>query len=44
MRPALERAFNSGKTSVINIIPDKSVLAPQLQGRVEYYRKIFAGE
>ncbi len=44
LRPALERAFNSGKTSVINVIPDKSVVAPQLAGRMEYYRKIFAGE
>jgi len=44
LRPALERAFNSGKTSVINVIPDNTILAPQLQGRVEYYKKMFAGE
>ena len=41
IKPALERAFNSGKTSVINVIPDKTVLAPQLAGRIEYYRKLF---
>ncbi|UCH51904.1 MAG: hypothetical protein JSV54_03940, partial [Chloroflexota bacterium] len=44
LKPALERAFNSGKTSVINVIPDNTVLAPQLAGRMEYYRKLFAGE
>jgi len=41
LRPALERAFNSGKTSVINVIPDKTVVAPQLAGRMEYYKKLF---
>jgi len=41
LKPALERAFNSGKTSVINVIPDKTVLAPQLAGRIEYYKKLF---
>jgi len=30
IRPALERAFNSGKTSLINVIPDNTVLPPQL--------------
>jgi acetolactate synthase-1/2/3 large subunit len=30
IRPALERSFNSGKTSLINVIPDNSVLPPQL--------------
>ncbi len=39
VKPALERAFNSGKTSVINCIPE-DVLAPQLAGRIEYYRKV----
>jgi acetolactate synthase-1/2/3 large subunit len=29
IKPALERAFNSGKTMVINIIPDDTVPAPQ---------------
>ncbi|MDD4877118.1 MAG: thiamine pyrophosphate-binding protein, partial [Dehalococcoidales bacterium] len=29
LRPALERAFSSGKTSVINVIPDDSIPAPQ---------------
>jgi acetolactate synthase-1/2/3 large subunit len=28
IRPALERAFNSGKTSVINVIPDSKVMQP----------------
>jgi acetolactate synthase-1/2/3 large subunit len=28
IRPALERAFNSGKTSVINVIPDNAVFPP----------------
>ena len=41
LRPALERAFNSGKTSVINVIPDKTVVAPQLYGRIEYYKQLF---
>ncbi|MFC2016310.1 thiamine pyrophosphate-binding protein [Chloroflexota bacterium] len=34
MRPALERAFNSGKTSVINIIPDDRPTAPQTFARI----------
>jgi hypothetical protein len=29
---------------VINVIPDNTVLAPQFVGRMEYYRKLFAGE
>lgn len=41
LRPALERAFNSGKTSVINVILDKTVVAPQVAGRMEYYKKLF---
>jgi len=41
LKPALERAFNSGKTSVINVIPDKTVVAPQVAGRIEYYKKLF---
>jgi acetolactate synthase-1/2/3 large subunit len=40
LRPALERSFNSGKTSVLNIIPD-DVPAPQQQARVEHYRQLF---
>jgi len=30
IRPALERSFSSGKTSLINVIPDNTVLPPQL--------------
>jgi len=41
IKPALERAFNSGKTSVINVIPDDNVLPPQQASRIEYYRKLF---
>ena len=41
LRPALERSFNSGKTSVINVIPDKTIPAPQVAGRIEYYKKLF---
>ena len=41
LRPALERAFNSGKTSVINVIPDNTVTAPQVAGRIGYYKKLF---
>ncbi|GAJ22269.1 unnamed protein product, partial [marine sediment metagenome] len=41
LKPALERAFNSGKTSVINVIPDKTAVAPQVAGRIEYYKKLF---
>jgi acetolactate synthase-1/2/3 large subunit len=38
IRPALERAFNSGKTAVINAIPDKAVLAPLHDARLRVYR------
>lgn len=38
IRPALERAFNSGRTSVINVIPDKTVLAPLHEARIKVYR------
>jgi acetolactate synthase-1/2/3 large subunit len=31
IRPALERSFNSGKTSLINVIPDNKILPPQTQ-------------
>lgn len=31
IRPALDRAFNSGKTSVINVLTDKRVFNPWLQ-------------
>ena len=44
LRPALERAFNSGKTSVINVIPDDTALLPQQASRIEYYKKLFAGK
>ena len=44
IKPALERAFNSGKTSVINVIPDDNIPAPQQASRIEYYRKLFAGK
>ena len=30
IRPALERSFASGRTSLINVIPDNTVLPPQL--------------
>lgn len=30
IRPALERSFNSGKTALINVIPDNTILPPQL--------------
>jgi acetolactate synthase-1/2/3 large subunit len=30
IRPALERSFNSGKTSLINVIPDNTILPPQI--------------
>ncbi len=33
IRPALERAFNSGKTSVINVIPDTTIEPTQIQSR-----------
>jgi acetolactate synthase-1/2/3 large subunit len=41
IKPALRRAFNSGKTSVVNVIPDTCVVPPQQQGRIDYYRKLF---
>jgi acetolactate synthase-1/2/3 large subunit len=31
IRPALERSFNSGKTSLINVIPDNTILPPQIR-------------
>ncbi len=40
LRPALERAFNSGKTSVINVVPDDTIPAPQQAARMEAYRKM----
>ncbi len=40
LRPALERAFSSGKTSVINVIPDENIPAPQQAARMEAYRKM----
>jgi len=41
IKPAFERAFNSGKTSVINVIPDDIALLPQQASRIEYYKKPF---
>lgn len=41
IKPALERAFNSGRTSLINVIPDNNILPPQLGSRIEYYQKLF---
>jgi thiamine pyrophosphate-dependent acetolactate synthase large subunit-like protein len=38
IKPALERSFKSGKTSVLNIIPDCSMMPPQQQGRIDLYR------
>jgi len=44
LRPALERAFNSGKTMVINVIPDNNIPPPQLASRMEAYRKMHEKE
>ena len=44
IKPALERAFKSGKTSVLNVIPDDRIPPPQQIARIEYYKKIFAGK
>jgi acetolactate synthase-1/2/3 large subunit len=41
IRPALMRALKSGKTSVLNVIPDASTPPPQQQDRIDYYRKLF---
>jgi acetolactate synthase-1/2/3 large subunit len=38
IRPALERAFHSGKTAVISALPDKTVLAPLHEARLRVYR------
>ena len=35
IKPALSRAFNSGKTMLINVIPDKEILPPQFYGSLE---------
>jgi thiamine pyrophosphate-dependent acetolactate synthase large subunit-like protein len=43
LRPALERSFNSGKPSLINVIPDKTIAAPQVAARLDYYKKLFGG-
>jgi acetolactate synthase-1/2/3 large subunit len=42
IKPALDRSFKSGKTSVLNIVPDNMVRPPQQQGRLDYYRKFIA--
>jgi acetolactate synthase-1/2/3 large subunit len=39
IRPALERAFTSGKTSVINVIPDDSVFPEELRKRIRERQK-----
>jgi len=44
LKPALERAFNSGKTSVINVIPDDTIPAPQQASRLEAYREMLRKE
>jgi acetolactate synthase-1/2/3 large subunit len=38
IRPALERSFKSGKTSVLNVIPDWYVNPPMQRDRIELYR------
>ena len=40
--PALQRSLKSGKTSLLNIIPDNDVIPPQLVGRIMYYQAQFA--
>jgi acetolactate synthase-1/2/3 large subunit len=40
IKPALERSFKSGKTSVLNIIPDVTVFPPQQAARLEHYNKL----
>jgi len=40
IKPALERSFNSGKTSVLNVIPDDRVLPAMQQVRIDYYREL----
>ncbi len=42
IKPALLASFRSGKTSLINIVPDNSVIPPQLVGRIKYYQAQFA--
>lgn len=42
--PALKRALTSGKTSVINVIPNSDVIPPQLVGRIKYYQAQFAAK
>jgi acetolactate synthase I/II/III large subunit len=39
IRPALERSFNSGKTSLINVIPDNTILPPQTQASMNRGRE-----
>jgi acetolactate synthase-1/2/3 large subunit len=38
IKPALERSFKSGKTSVLNIIPDCSIMPPQQAARRDVYK------
>ncbi len=40
IKPALERSFNSGKPSVINVIPDNKVLPALAAARVETRKKL----
>ena len=39
IRPTLERAFNSGKTSLINVIPDDTVFPEELRHRIRDRQK-----
>ena len=42
IRPALERACKSGKTSVINVIPDCEIIPPQFRSRIKYYQSMLS--
>ena len=44
IRPALERSFKSGKTSVLNVIPDGNAVPPMMQSRREVYLKPAEGK
>jgi acetolactate synthase-1/2/3 large subunit len=44
IEPALKRSLTSGKTSLLNIIPDPDVIPPQLVGRIKYYQAQFAAK
>jgi thiamine pyrophosphate-dependent acetolactate synthase large subunit-like protein len=38
LRPALERAFNSGKPAVINAVPDATIMAPLHEANIKKIR------